>query len=112
MDSYARKKKSYSSISYGSTKELWLLKIQIEECLWRIIPIPSGIKKKVIQLLKEKMAAGVYEARLPPSLDDFVEPFAGRKVYTIGDLHWGFDAHKVDTSSRDLTSFHTPLGLL
>ena len=112
------------------------------------IPIPPGIKQKVVDLLKEKMLAGVYEpsqssyrsrwfcvlkkngklrivhdlqplnkvtikeAGLPPNLDDFVEPFAGRVCYTVFDLYWGFDARKVHPTSRDLTAFQTPLGLL
>lgn len=112
------------------------------------IPIPPGIKNEVIQLLKEKKDAGVYEpsqasyrsrwfcvvkkngklrivhdlqtlnsvtirdAGLPPVMDDFIEPFAGRQCYTVFDLFWGFDARKVAPSSRDLTSFATPLGLL
>lgn len=112
------------------------------------IPIPPGIKKDVLELLKEKMAAGVYEASqasyksrwfcvvkkngklrivhdlqvlnavtirdagLPPVMDDFIEPFAGRQCYTVFDLFWGFDARKVAPASRDLTSFMTPLGLL
>ena len=112
------------------------------------IPIPPGIKDKVVELLKEKMRAGVYERSqssyrsrwfcvlkkngnlrivhdlqplnavsiretgLPPVLDDFVEPFAGRKCYTVFDLYWGFDARKVNTLSRPMTAFLTPLGLL
>ena len=112
------------------------------------IPIPPGIREKVIELLREKIAAGVYEpsqssyrsrwfcvlkksgklrivhdlqplnritlkeAGLPPNLDSFVEPFAGRQCYTVMDLYWGFDARKVHPQSRDLTVFQTPLGLL
>lgn len=112
------------------------------------IPIPPGIRDQVIELLKHKMDAGVYEhcqsayrsrwfcvlkkngklrlvhdlqtlnsisirdAGVPPVLDDFVEPFAGRSCYTVFDLFWGFDARKVDPASRDLTAFMTPLGLL
>ena len=115
---------------------------------YKNIPIPPGIKDKVIEVLKDKMAAGVYEASqssyrsrwfcvlkkngklrivhdlqplnkvsirdagLPPILDDFVEPFAGRQCYTVFDLFWGFDARKVHPASRDLTAFLTPLGLL
>jgi transposase InsO family protein len=115
---------------------------------YKNIPIPPGIRDKVIELLKEKMAAGVYEpsqssyrsrwfcvlkkngklrivhdlqplnkisirdAGLPPILDDFVEPFAGRQCYTVFDLFWGFDARKVHPASRDMTAFLTPLGLL
>jgi hypothetical protein len=115
---------------------------------YKNIPIPPGIKDKVIEVLKDKMAAGVYEpsqssyrsrwfcvlkkngklrivhdlqplnkvsvrdAGLPPILDDFVEPFAGRQCYTVFDLFWGFDARKVHPACRDLTAFLTPLGLL
>lgn len=112
------------------------------------IPIPPGIKDKVVELLKEKIAAGIYEpsqssyrsrwfcvlkksgklrlvhdlqplnkvtirdAGLPPNLDNFVEPFAGRQCYSVFDLYWGFDARKVHPKSRDMTAFLTPLGLL
>ncbi|KAJ8462647.1 hypothetical protein ONZ51_g10761 [Trametes cubensis] len=112
------------------------------------IPIPPGIREQVIELLRGKLEAGVYErcqssyrskwfcvlkkngklrlvhdlqplnaitirdAGLPPSLDDFVEPFAGRQCYTVLDLFWAFDARKLDIVSRDLTAFHSPLGLL
>ena len=111
-------------------------------------PIPRGIQEKVVDLLRDKMKAGVYERSqssyrskwfcvlkkngnlrivhdlqplnavsiretgLPPVLDDFVEPFAGRKCYTVFDLFWGFDARKVHASSRPMTAFLTPLGLL
>jgi hypothetical protein len=112
------------------------------------IPIPPGIRERVVELLKEKIATSVYkpsqssyrsrwfcvlkkngklrivhdlqplnavtikEAGLPPNLDSFVEPFAGRQCYTVMDLYWGFDARKVHPESRDLTAFQTPLGLL
>jgi len=115
---------------------------------YKNIPIPPGIKDKVIEVLKHKMAAGVYEmcqsayrsrwfcvlkksgklrivhdlqplnavtirdAGLPPIIDDFVEPFAGRQCYTVFDLFWGFDARKMDPACRDMTAFLTPLGLL
>ena len=54
----------------------------------------------------------IRDAGLPPNLDNFVEPFAGRQCYTVFDLYWGFDARKVHPESRDLTAFLTPLGLL
>ena len=112
------------------------------------IPIPPGIRDRVIELLKEKIEAGVYEpsqssyrsrwfcvlkksgklrlvhdlqplnkitikeSGLPPNLDAFIQPFAGYQCYTVFDLYWGFDARKVHPTSRDLTAFYTPLGLL
>jgi hypothetical protein len=113
---------------------------------YKNIPIPPGIRDKVIELLKHKINAGVYEpsqsayrsrwfcvlkkngklrivhdlqplnkisirdAGLPPILDDFIEPFAGRQCYTVFDLFWGFDARKLHPRSRDFTAFLTPLG--
>jgi len=115
---------------------------------YKNIPIPPGIRDKVIDLLKHKIAAKVYEpsqsayrsrwfcvlkkngklrivhdlqplnkvtirdAGLPPIVDDFIEPFAGRQCYTVFDLFSGFDARRLDPRSRDLTAFLTPLRLL
>jgi hypothetical protein len=116
--------------------------------IFKNIPIPPGVKEEVMELLKEKIDAGVYEAcqssyrsrwfcvpkksgklrivhdlqalngvtirdaGLPPILDDFVEPFAGRQCYTVFDLFWGFDGRKIHPKSRDMTAFYSPLGLL
>ncbi|KAG9223332.1 hypothetical protein CCMSSC00406_0008936 [Pleurotus cornucopiae] len=115
---------------------------------FRNIPIPPGIRDKVIEMLKSKIDAGVYEpcqssyrgrwfcvlkkngslrivhdlqplnavsirdAGLLPIIDDFVEPYAGCQCITTHDLYWGFDARIVDPSSRDMTAFWSPLGLL
>jgi hypothetical protein len=115
---------------------------------YKNIPIPPGILTKVIEVLKLKMEAGVYEpcqssyrsrwfcvmkkngklrivhdlqplnkvtvrdAGMVPILDDFVEGFAGRQCYTVFDLYWGFDARRMESESRDMTAFMTPLGLL
>ncbi|RDB16200.1 Transposon Tf2-6 polyprotein [Hypsizygus marmoreus] len=115
---------------------------------YKHIPIPPGIREKVIELLKSKIEAGVYEtsqssyrgqwfcvlkkngtlrivhnlqplnkvsirdAGQLPIIDDFVESYGGRQCYTVFDLFWGFDARMVDSKSRDMTAFYTPLGLL
>jgi hypothetical protein len=112
------------------------------------IPIPPGIRDKVITELKKQIDAGVYEpcqssyrsrwfcvakkdgnlrivhdlqalnavsirdAGTLPVLDDFVESCAGRQCYTVLDLFWGFHARKVHPHHRDITAFHSPLGLL
>jgi hypothetical protein len=119
-----------------------------EAWVYKNIPIPPGIRDQVIDLLKKKIKAGVYEpsqsayrsrwfcvlkkagtlrivhdlqplnrvtirdAGLPPILDDFIEPFAGRQCYTVFDLFSGFDARKMHPDCRDMTAFLTPLGLL
>ena len=110
------------------------------------IPLPQGHKDEIIQLLKEKIKAGVYESAqtpyrskwfcvkkkdgglrivhdlqrlnsvtirdsaVPPLIEEFVEAYAGRSVYTVLDMYWGFHARMLDVNSRDLTAFQTPLG--
>jgi transposase InsO family protein len=69
-------------------------------------------KLRIVHDLQPLNAITIRDAGLPPILDEFVEPFAGRQCYTVFDLLWGFDARKVHPSSRDLTAFMSPLGLL
>ena len=69
-------------------------------------------KLRIVHDLQPLNAVTIRDAGLPPILDSFVEPFAGRQCYTAFDLHWGFDARKIHTQSRDMTAFMTPLGLL
>ena len=112
------------------------------------IPLPPGHRDKIIEMLREKMGAGVYEkaqssyrsrwfcvqkkngelrmvhdlqklngvtirdSGVPPILDEFVEAYAGRSVYSVLDMYWGFYARTLDPRSRDMTAFQTPLGVL
>jgi hypothetical protein len=112
------------------------------------IPLPQGYKDEIIQILKDKVNAGVYEeaqssyrsrwfcvkkkngelrlvhdlqklngvsirdSGVPPILEEFVEAYAGRSIYTVLDMYWGFHARMLDEDSRDMTAFQTPLGVL
>jgi hypothetical protein len=112
------------------------------------MPIPPGLFDKYIEILKEKLKAGVYERSqasyrstyfcvlkkngslrmvhdlqplnavsvrdtgTPPVLDEFVESFAGRQIYTVLDMFSGYDSRSIAEESRDMTSFMTPLGLM
>lgn len=78
---------------------------------WFCVVKKNG-KLRIVHDLQVLNSVTIRDAGLPPVMDDFVEPFAGRQCYTVFDLFWGFDARKVEPSSRDLTSFLTPLGLL
>ena len=78
---------------------------------WFCVVKKTG-KLRIVHDLQVLNSITIRDAGLPPVLDDFVEPYAGRQCYTVFDLFWGFDARKVAPSSRDLTSFWTPLGLL
>lgn len=75
------------------------------------------VKKKngnirIVHDLQPLNRVTIRDAGLPPIIDDFVEPFGGHQCFTVFDLFWGFDARKVAPESRDLTTFHSPLGLL
>lgn len=45
-------------------------------------------------------------------VDEFAEEFAGKSIYSIGDLFSGYDQFQLAESSRDITTMRTPLGLL
>ncbi|EJF65190.1 hypothetical protein DICSQDRAFT_143866 [Dichomitus squalens LYAD-421 SS1] len=72
------------------------------------IPVPPGIrdessyrsrwfcvlkkngKLQIVHDLQKLNAVTIRKVGLPPVLDDFVEPFAGRQCYTVLDLFWAF----------------------
>ena len=47
-----------------------------------------------------------------PLVEEFAEEFAGRSIYSMGDLYSGYDQFQLAEGSRDITSLRTPLGLL
>jgi hypothetical protein len=47
-----------------------------------------------------------------PIVDEVAEAFAGRAIYSSGDLFSGYDQFQLAAESRDLTTMKTPLGLM
>ena len=47
-----------------------------------------------------------------PIVDEFAEAFAGRAIYSMGDLYSWSDQFQLANESRDLTTMRTPLGLV
>lgn len=78
---------------------------------WFCVKKKDG-KLRIVHNLMALNAVSIRTAGTPPNLEEFVEPFAGSVIYTVGDLFSGFDARIVHPDSRDLTTFMTPLGLL
>ena len=73
------------------------------------------VKKKngslrIVHDLQPLNAVTIRNAAVPPFVDQFVESMAARACYSMLDLFVGYDHRTLDTSSRDLTSFQTPLG--
>jgi hypothetical protein len=56
-------------------------------------------KLHIVHDLQPLNAITIQDAGLPPIVDDFIEPFTGRQCYTVFDLFWGFDAHKIHPTS-------------
>ena len=120
--------------------------VQHEPWIEKNFLLHQGHRDELINLLKEKIKAGVYErastpyrskwfyvkkkdgglrivhdlqklnsvtirdSAVPPILEEFVEAYAGRSVYTVLDMFWGFHARVLDVDSRDMTAFQTPIG--
>ena len=73
------------------------------------------VKKKdgglrIVHDLQQLNKVTIRDSAVPPISESFVEGFAGRSVYTVLDMYWGFHARMLDVESRDLTAFQTPLG--
>ena len=45
-------------------------------------------------------------------VDEFAEAFAGRAIYSIGDLYSRYDQFQLVVESRDITTMRTPIGLV
>jgi RNase H-like domain found in reverse transcriptase/Integrase zinc binding domain len=73
------------------------------------------VKKKdgglrIVHDLQKLNSVTIRDSAVPPIIEEFVEAYAGRSVYTVLDMYWGFHARMLDIHSRDLTAFQTPLG--
>jgi hypothetical protein len=54
----------------------------------------------------------IRDANPPPNPDEFSEEFAGCAIMSLLDFFSGYDQVALDTESRDMTAFYTPLGLV
>ena len=87
----------YSSASYRSN----------------IFAVPkSNGALRVVHDNQELNRVSIRDAALPPHADHIVEAMSGRAIYSTLDLHVAFDQRKLAEESRDMTSFHSPYGLL
>ena len=54
----------------------------------------------------------IRNAGINPSIDEFAEAFAGRSIYSIGDVYSGYDQFQLAVDSRDITTMRTPIVLV
>ncbi|GBE84320.1 hypothetical protein SCP_0602980 [Sparassis crispa] len=93
------------------------------------IPIPPEIREQVIQVIRDKIASGVYEpsnssyrsrwfcvlkkdGKSLHLIEDIAEVFGGCSCYASFDLFITFDQRTLHPDSRDLMTFQSPLGAL
>jgi hypothetical protein len=54
----------------------------------------------------------IQDANLPPSVDKFSKEFASCQIASLIDFFSRYDQIELNTKSRDLIGFQTPIGLL
>ena len=65
-----------------------------------------------IQDLQPVNKVTIRNVGIGPTIDEFAEAFAGRSIYSVGDLYSGNDQFQLAVESRDITTMQTPLGLV
>ena len=65
-----------------------------------------------IQDLQPVNKVTIRNSGVGPIVDEFAEGFAGRAIYSIGDLYSGYDQFQLVVESRDITTMRTPIGLV
>lgn len=78
---------------------------------WFCVKKKNG-ELRLVHDLQKLNKVTMKDSGVPPILDEFVEAYAGRSVYSVLDMYWGFYARIMDPSSRDITAFQTPIGPL
>jgi transposase InsO family protein len=78
---------------------------------WFTIRKKNG-KLRFIQDMQPPNKVTIRNTGIGPVVDEFAEEFAGRAIYSCGDLYSGYDQFQLAQSSRDITTMRTPLGLL
>ena len=76
---------------------------------WFRVPKKNG-NFRIVYDLQPLNAVTVKDTGMPPNVEPYAENAAGRAIYTLGNLFTDFDHASVAEESRDLFTFHTPLG--
>ena len=78
---------------------------------WFTVPKKNGALR-FIQDMQPVNKVTIRNVGTGPIVDEFAEAFAGKSIYSMGDLYSGYDQFQLDIQSRDLTTMKTPLGLV
>jgi hypothetical protein len=86
---------------YGPYRNPWFLVEKKVKKTYRLIN--AAIKMNSVTLR---------DANLPPTVDEFLEEFAGCFCALLIDFFLGYNQLTLDKKSRDMTAFMTLIGLL
>ncbi|MCO5606983.1 hypothetical protein L7F22_061174 [Adiantum nelumboides] len=78
---------------------------------WFTVPKKNG-SLRFIQDLQPVNKVTIRNVGTGPIVDEFAKAFAGRAIYSMGDLYSGYDQFQLSLESRDITTIRTPLGLV
>ena len=78
---------------------------------WFLVKKKSG-KYRIVDAAMNINKVTIRDANLPPSVDEFLEEFAGMYITSLIDFFSGYDQVELDKRCRDLTAFMILLGLL
>ena len=70
---------------------------------WFTVPKKNG-SLRFIQDLQPVNRVTIRNAGIGPTIDEFAEAFAGRSIYSVGDLYSGYDQFQLVVESRDITT--------
>ncbi|MBW0522153.1 hypothetical protein O181_061868 [Austropuccinia psidii MF-1] len=70
----------------------------------------SNVKVRIFHDLQELNKFTIKDAGLPPHIEEFVDAFSGRVCYVLGDIMGGYSERELDSTTRPLTTFVTPVG--
>src|SRR6266498_1048025 len=96
-----RVEKGIFKLSYGPYRNPWFLIKKKEKGKYRLINTAIKINRVIIR-----------DVNLPPSVNEFFKEFAGYIIASLIDFFSDYDQIKLDKKNRDLTTFHTSIGLL
>ena len=89
----------------------------LEPCMSPYVNRWFTVKKKngqlrFIQDMQPVNEVTIRNTCIGPMVEAYSESFAGRAIYSMGDLYSGYDQFQLARQSRDLTAVRTPVGLL
>ena len=95
-----RVKKNILKPNHDSYRNPWFL-VKKEKSKYRLINTVIKINRVTVK-----------DTNLPPSINEFSEEFTRYIIASLIDFFSNYDQIKLNKKSRNLTTFHTPIGLL